>query len=325
LRLIATQVPGQIWRVPYRVASPEFAMSNRAAKFVSAIFASVLAGASLATLQPGATRADDCLSAPKDETPEGSHWYYRIEHATKRHCWYLRQEGEPQTQTAAPDPSPSANPMPPRAQGATPRSLADAHAELPARTSIAPEKNSAAPLATMPAAMANDGAAPAALPPQSVFASRWPETSGVAAAAGPQPVTTELAANLPSTAAAAPAPAAAAAVPLAAADTSQGQPASVPKLLAVMTGALALAGITATVVFKLGGARRPSRRRARPDHLWERADHDSMRRSNRPAPDVVPRRTGFPRDLDQPADADLNDASERIAEFISQLSRRAPT
>jgi hypothetical protein len=300
-------------------------MSNRTAKFVSAIFASVLAGASLATLSLASARADDCLSAPKDETPEGSHWYYRIEHATKRHCWYLRQEGEQQTQTAAPNPSLSAKPVPPMAEGATPRSLADAHAELPARTSIVPEKNSDAPFAAMPAARANAGIAPAALPPQSMFASRWPETSGMAAATGPQPVTTELAANLPSTAAAAPAPVAAAAAPLAAADTSQGLPPSVPKLLAVMTGALALAGITATVVFKLGGGRRPSRRRVRPDQIWERADRDGIRRSNRPAPDVVPRRSGFPRDLDQPADADLNDASERIAEFIAQLSRRAPT
>jgi hypothetical protein len=311
--------------VQYRVASPEFAMSNRTAKFVSAIFASVLAGACLATLSPGAARADDCLSAPKDETPEGSHWYYRIEHGTKRHCWYLRQEGEQQTPAAAPNPSLSATPMPPKTEGATPRSLADAHAELPPRTSIAPEKNSAAPFAAMPAASESNGVPPAALAPQSVFASRWPETSSVGAAAGPQPVTTELAANLPSNAAAAPAPVAAAAMPLAAADTSQGRPPSLPMLLGVMTGALALAGITAAVVFKLGGARRPSRRRVRPDQIWERSDDDGIGRSNHPAPDVVPRRAGFPRDLDQPADADLNDASERIAEFISQLSRRAPT
>jgi hypothetical protein len=312
--------------VQYRVASPEFAMSNRTAKFVSAIFASVLAGVSLATLSPGAARADDCLAAPKDETPEGSHWYYRIEHGTKRHCWYLRQEGEQQTQTAAPDPSSSATPMPPKAEGATPRSLADAHAELPPRTSIAPVKNSAAPFPAMPAVTESNGVPPAALPPQSVVASRWPETSSMGSATGSPPVTTEIAANLPSNATAAPAPlAAAAAVPLAAADTSQSLPPSVPKLLAVITGALALAGITATVVFKLGGARRRSRRRVRPDDIWERVDDDGIRRSNRPAPDVVPRRTGFPRDLDQPVDADLNDASERIAEFISQLSRRAPT
>ncbi len=70
-------------------------MANRTAKFVSAIFASVLAGAPLATLSHNAARAaDDCLAAPKDETPEGGHWYYRIDHASKRQCWYLREEGE---------------------------------------------------------------------------------------------------------------------------------------------------------------------------------------------------------------------------------------
>jgi hypothetical protein len=306
-------------------------MSNRTAKFVSAIFAGVLAGASVATLSPGTAHADDCLSAPKDETPGGSHWYYRIEHGTKRHCWYLRPEGEQQARTSAPNPSLPATPAPPKTEGATPRSLADAHAELPARTSIVAQKNGDAAFAAMPTAAAtatataNDGFAPAAPPPQSLFASRWPETSGVAPATGPKPATTELAANLPPDAAAAPAPAAAAAVPLAAADTSQSLPPTVPKLLGVMTGALALAGITAAIVFKLGGARRRSRRRSRPDQIWERADDDGINRSNPPAPDVVRRRTGFPRDLDQPSDADLNDASERIAEFISQLSRRAPT
>ena len=67
-------------------------MPSRTAKFVSAIFASVLAGIPLATISHGATpAADDCLSGPKDQAPQGSHWYYRIEHATKRHCWYLKE------------------------------------------------------------------------------------------------------------------------------------------------------------------------------------------------------------------------------------------
>ena len=39
-----------------------------------------------------------------------------------------------------------------------------------------------------------------------------------------------------------------------------------------------------------------------------------------PSADVVPRRTGFPRDLDR-----TGDANDRIAEFFSQLSRRAPS
>ena len=47
-----------------------------------------------ATKHRTARAADDCLSGPKGATPEGSHWYYRVDHATKRHCWYLRAEGE---------------------------------------------------------------------------------------------------------------------------------------------------------------------------------------------------------------------------------------
>ncbi|HEY5125851.1 MAG TPA: hypothetical protein VIJ35_00885, partial [Bradyrhizobium sp.] len=62
-------------------------MSNRTAKFLSAILASLLAGAALATMSHSpAHAADDCLSAPKDQTPGGGHWYYRIDRATKRHC-----------------------------------------------------------------------------------------------------------------------------------------------------------------------------------------------------------------------------------------------
>ena len=78
-------------------------MSNRTAKFASALFASVLAGACLATIiDIGTARAaDDCLAAPKGATPEGSHWYYRIDHATKRHCWYLRDKAKSTAQTAA--------------------------------------------------------------------------------------------------------------------------------------------------------------------------------------------------------------------------------
>src|SRR6476619_4965040 len=72
-------------------------MSKRSAKFVAALFVSVLAGAHLATvtdLRAQAASADDCLTAPKGATTAGSHWYYRIDRATKRQCWYLREEGD---------------------------------------------------------------------------------------------------------------------------------------------------------------------------------------------------------------------------------------
>src|ERR1700753_4057863 len=80
------------WEATYRVP-PEFHMSRRTAISVSAIFVGALAAFPLATSSQGATPAtDDCLSGPKDQAPHGGHWYFRIDRATKRHCWYLKDE-----------------------------------------------------------------------------------------------------------------------------------------------------------------------------------------------------------------------------------------
>ena len=138
-------------------------MSNRTAKFLSAILASLLAGAALATMSHSPTHAaDDCLSAPKDQTPGGGHWYYRIDRATKRHCWYLREEGEKLSQTAAPDSSPSARRPAPKAETATQRSIADAHAELPAQTRVEPPAGNDAPNPAIPANAAGPQNSPSA-------------------------------------------------------------------------------------------------------------------------------------------------------------------
>src|ERR1700735_5760700 len=110
-------------------------MPNRTAKFVSALIASFLAGALLTTASYGAADpADECLSGPKGQTPQGSHWYYRIDHATKRHCWYLADERAPQI--AAPNSSASTKPAPQDADAAMQQSVANARAELPAQTRI---------------------------------------------------------------------------------------------------------------------------------------------------------------------------------------------
>jgi hypothetical protein len=37
--------------------------------------------------------ADDCLAKPNAPSPQGSHWYYRVDRATHRECWYLGAEG----------------------------------------------------------------------------------------------------------------------------------------------------------------------------------------------------------------------------------------
>ena len=88
-------------------------------------------------------------------------------------------------------------------------------------------------------------------------------------------------------------------------------------LLAVMTGALALAGLTASLVLKFGGARRTAHVRVRRDRIWEPVDDDLIGLSPRPDADVVPRRPHFPRDLDQAAEP-----NDRVAEFYAQLSKK---
>lgn len=273
-------------------------MPNRTAKFVSAIFASVLAVAAL-TISHGAARAaDDCLSAPNGETPQGSHWHYRIDRVTKSQCWYLREEGEKLSQTAPPNSSRAAKPIAPTAEAPLQRSVVDARAALPPQTRIESVKRKHSPIAAIPADTAVT------------------EDNGVT----PQPAA-ELAANVQSTVEAAP-PTEVAAVPPAGADSSRGRPATVPMLLGVMTGALALAGITASVVFRFGGSRRPARR-VRRDKIWEAVDRKrKRRRPAHPGADTLPRRAGFVRDLDRASEANDND---RIPEFFSRRPRRNPT
>jgi hypothetical protein len=60
-----------------------------------------------------AARAVDCLTAPGSSTPQNQHWYYRIDRAQQRKCWYLRaangpsQQGPMQTAGEAPPGKPS--------------------------------------------------------------------------------------------------------------------------------------------------------------------------------------------------------------------------
>jgi len=42
-----------------------------------------------ATSASRATRAEDCLAGPNAQSPQGQHWYYRLDRATHRKCWYL--------------------------------------------------------------------------------------------------------------------------------------------------------------------------------------------------------------------------------------------
>src|ERR1700712_4575301 len=115
-------------------------MSNRSAISVAALFASILTGGSFTSVTDvrAQAAADNCLTAPKDKTPEGKHWYYRLERGTKRQCWYLRDEDDKAARAAPQDSSADeaadaapAEPAAPPPRPVVRKSVANAHADLP--------------------------------------------------------------------------------------------------------------------------------------------------------------------------------------------------
>jgi hypothetical protein len=309
-------------------------MPNRTAKLVPVIIASLFAGVLIASFSAAPARAaDECLSEPKGETPSGNHWHYRIEHPSNRHCWYLRGEGDAPTRTASTNsPAPATSPSP-KADTAMPGSVANARAEFSPRASI--DQDSAANTGQVPAAVSTTSNAASIdnIPPApdanmlgSVVASRWPDqlsakpTATVPAppAAVPPPPA-DLQAN------AEPQPAAAA-VPLATADAAMTkQSDSAVMLIAVIVGALSVAGLVASAVFRFGKPRR-DRGNVGADvrQIWD-TDRD-LSRGARPQPLPFSTATvhrpniGAPLELQEVDDPDEQD---RIAQMLTRLARSA--
>jgi hypothetical protein len=302
-------------------------MPNRTAKFVSAIFASVLAGASLTTISHGETvAADNCLSGPKGETPPGSHWYYRIEHSTKRHCWHLRGEGDgqaaPQTQAAPQNILPPVKPPALQANPATQRSVDNARAELPAQTNRNEEPNSAWPAMAQGATDISRANATDANAGSAVVASRWPEPSGVSPASSPRPAPSSLADNEPANPIVKSAPPVAVVTHATADSSSQNQPGPIPRWFVAVVGPVAFGSLAASLFFKFGRSRHQRRSgvRARRRPVWEQTDDDRIVLSDYPDADVIPRRPQFARGFDEASRTD-----DRMAEFLARMPRRAPT
>jgi hypothetical protein len=296
-------------------------MSNRAAKFITAVFASLLASTPLSTVSHGAApAADECLSAPKGQVPQGGHWYYRIDRATKKHCWYVGDEREKAAKVVARNSAPAAKPVTPRAETAIEPLIADAHAELLPQARV--QQPNDPPTQPMPANAAprDDNATARTFggeAQRSLIASRWPELSSAASSPDPAPTQADTSVSANSTEQAQP-PSMLAAEQLAAADASSETSAySVPVELAALMGGLALAVIIAAGIFKFSGARLPALGKVRERRRvnWESANTDA--RTAYPRPDASSRRNEFARDLDQAG-------NERIAEFFAQLSKRTP-
>src|SRR3981081_4606579 len=49
--------------------------------------------------RPAPPAAEECPAKPNGPSPRGSHWFYRIDRANNRHCWYLRGVGSNAGQT----------------------------------------------------------------------------------------------------------------------------------------------------------------------------------------------------------------------------------
>jgi hypothetical protein len=303
--------------------------NRRTAKFISALVGSVIAGAPLAAVSqttPAATSAanaaGDCLASPKGTAPQGQHWHYRVERGTKRQCWYLRAEGSKdgatavQTAQAATD-TPAAASAP-----AQQRSVQDARAEFLTPPSVAAGPATAPPQAAATApAPAQQSASPTAdsNAQQPAVAARWPDASATAASPAPQPSPAPVAAaaqpgTKPSKS---PAPAASAA-----ADGSDKPTGTLQMLLLVVVGALALAGVLASIIYRFAGGRL---REPASDHrvIWddrERLDHDDGRAPWLDAePAAAPRtRQREPVDFDE-----VRPQAPQITAFTAAIARAA--
>jgi hypothetical protein len=273
-------------------------MGNRTAKFISALFASALAGAPLSAVsqttqsaappaQAAATpqniapaaqntaSAGDCLASPKGAAPHGERWYYRVERGTKRQCWYTRAAGPKPSQTAATETAapqaapaqaadaPSPQQPAPRTKSAVAnatapaaapsRAVQNAHAEFtspfpPVQAAPAPDATGAIAGQTAPAAtpQAQDPASDTNA--QSSASSAWPDVNDAASSQAQQ------AAPTANTRPAAKGSASSAPTTLTAADADK-PTGSLQMLFLVIGGALALAGVLASVVYRFAGAR----------------------------------------------------------------------
>jgi hypothetical protein len=233
-------------------------MANRTGNALTAILIGSLASVTLAHA------ADNCLSGPKGAAPKGSHWYYRIDHATKRNCWYVRAEGE---KPAASQNSSQAQ-APPQTETPLQPSIANARAEA-GPADIGPANGAAAmPAPSGAAENAQSADVPGAGNRQSMVASRW--LDGAAAdsknPSAPEPADSGAKVDSPTPPVAE--------IPLVAAElpSASGFRSVQPLLLAII-GAIAFASLMAGMIFKFGAARRSERSELR----WDRrAPWDSI-------------------------------------------------
>jgi hypothetical protein len=322
-------------------------MTNRSPKFIAATFASLLAGTSFAAVAEDTVKpADNCLSAPKGTTQAGHHWYYRVDRATKRACWYSREESAKTARALPQDSAPTLQAAPPPAVTKpvssqqsllVPQSIADARAELTSpqmRVGQSTDVNVEPQLGGLAAAAGLQNSARATAPdasaPTSFVAQRWPDSAGAINPAGnPPPAAAESPPSPQTNASPAPRPATAPlALTTADAALQEKRTASTQMLLLVMGAALALAGVTASLVFRFGRAQatRPAMRGDR-RAIWDQVPAARSSPSMFPDEDTPVWRANVPREVPRdhvPRDPRAPDDPERrVTEMLARLARSA--
>jgi hypothetical protein len=268
----------------------------------------VVLAASAVAISLGATAgdaADECLSGPKGTAPQGSHWYYRVERSSGRHCWYLGSEGQKvrsvsertsqqtrkrvaqhsqQAQTTTPEPAVRSAAPPAVAETKTVASFFSQYwsslfsgAEPPKMATAEEPKLAPAPDASRPASPAattNYAQEQDQTEAQEEMPLVWPVLTPAERAAATAPAPGSVPRSVPGSAPRSEPATTSAPVP---ALKSQ-------HMVAILAGALAIAGILMALVYRLGAIRFGRKQQQRQSPRWDITNQTAERLPLAPPP-----------------------------------------
>jgi hypothetical protein len=246
--------------------------------------------------------ADECLSGPKGTAPKGSHWYYRVDRPTGRHCWYLGAEGQrvrsvsertsqqtrkrvaqhsQQAQTTAPQtsaPEPTVRSAAPVAVAET-KTVASFFSQYWASLFSGAEPPRIAAAEEPKLAPAADASGPV----PSTVTSNYAQEQGQTDAQDEMPLVWPVLTEAEKEAAAAPT-AAPGYAQTSAQSSVPAPPLKSQHMVAILAGALAVAGILMALVYRLGTIRFGRRQQQRQSPRWDITTETAARLPMAPLP-----------------------------------------
>src|SRR5262249_31673912 len=255
-------------------------MKFRAAKFVVAAIASIVSSANLLAAPEDAEQpADTCLTSPREYTPPGTRWRYRMDRGSGRRCWFLKDDAEKPAgkaseqataATEATEEPAAAQSAPSRKKSAAPRSVSNARAEFSRVTVEQDARPAPAPSAPAPAAnpAVADNNQPSAAKGANMLApaaaTRWPDPMATVNPAANSPAPAAAPADQSTEARPAPAtkpqvmPRAVPPMP------ASEKPMSWPMLITIIAGGLSVLAVLVSVLFAWLASRKAERTAAAP-------------------------------------------------------------